>query len=143
MNCSSESGSERAALRSLEEDVKKLKFLNDTIHGFLDYGVVIIFALAASLLGLAGPSAALCYVLAVVHLLATILTDMPFGVKKLIPMQWHGHLELVVGLALVICPWVFPDLLASGQLFFTLMGAIIFFVWAASNYGDKKFAALA
>ena len=36
-----------------------------------------------------------------------------------------------------------PDLLASGQLFFTLMGAIIFFVWASSNYGDKRFAALA
>jgi hypothetical protein len=37
----------------------------------------------------------------------TILTDMPFGVKKLIPMQWHGYLELVVGLALVISPGYF------------------------------------
>jgi len=123
--------------------MKKPRFLNDTIHGALDYGVVIIFALAPSLLGIDGPSAALSYLLAVVHLFVTILSDMPFGVKKLIPMPWHGHLELVVGLALVICPWVFPELLASGQLFFTLMGAIIFFVWASSNYGDKKFAALA
>jgi hypothetical protein len=123
--------------------MKKLKFLNDTIHGILDYGVVIIFALAPSVIGIAGPSAALCYLLAVVHLLVTILSDMPFGVKKLIPMPWHGHLELVVSLALVICPWIFSDLLASGQLFFTLMGAVIFFVWASSNYGDKKFAALA
>ena len=57
-------------------------------------------------------------------------------------MAWHGHLELVVSLALVICPWVFSTLLESGQLYFTLMGAIIFFVWASSNYGDKKFAAL-
>jgi hypothetical protein len=123
--------------------MKKLKFLNDTIHGVLDYGVVVIFALAPSLLGLDGPSAVLSYLLAIVHLFVTILSDMPFGLKKLIPMQWHGHLELVVGLALVICPWVFPDLLASGQLFFTLMGAIIFFVWVTSNYGDKRFAALA
>jgi uncharacterized membrane protein YhaH (DUF805 family) len=123
--------------------MKKFKFLNDTIHGVLDYGVVVIFAVAPSLLGIAGPSAVLCYLLAAVHLLVTILSDMPFGVKKLIPMSWHGHLELVVGLALVIAPWVFSDLLASGQLFFTLMGAVIFFVWATSNYGDKKFAALA
>ena len=123
--------------------MKKLKFLNDAIHGVLDYGVVLIFAVAPSLLGIAGPSAALCYGLAAVHLLITILSDMPFGVKKLIPMQLHGHVELVVGLALVICPWVFPNLLASGQLFFTLVGALIFFVWASSNYGDKKFAALA
>jgi hypothetical protein len=123
--------------------MKKFRFLNDAIHGILDYGVVIIFALAPMLLGLVGPSASLCYLLAVVHLIVTVLSDMPFGVKKLIPMPWHGHLELVVGLALVICPWVFSDLLASGQLFFTLMGAIIFFVWASSNYGDKRFAALA
>jgi hypothetical protein len=123
--------------------MKKLKFVNDAIHGVLDYGVVAVFALAPSLLGITGPSAALCYLLALVHLLVTILSDMPFGVKKLIPMLWHGHLELVVGLALVIAPWVFSDLLASGQLFFTLMGAVIFFVWASSNYGDKRFAALA
>jgi len=123
--------------------MKKFKFLNDAVHGVLDYGVVIIFALAPSLLGITGPSATLSYVLAVVHLFVTILSDMPFGVRKLIPMLWHGHLELVVGLALVIAPWVLSDLLASGQLFFTLMGAVIFFVWATSNYGDKRFAALA
>lgn len=123
--------------------MRKFKFLSDAIHGVLDYGVVAIFALAPTLLGLEGPSAALSYLLAIVHLIVTLLSDMPLGVKKLIPMPWHGHLELVVSLALVICPWVFPDLLASGQLFFTLMGAIIFFVWASSNYGDKRFAALA
>ena len=122
--------------------MKKFKFLNDTIHGVLDYGVVVIFAVAPSLLSITGPSAVLCYLLATVHLLVTILSDMPFGLKKLIPMPWHGHLELVVGLALVIAPWVFSDLLASGQLFFTLMGAVIFFVWVTSNYGDKRFAAL-
>ncbi len=123
--------------------MKKLKFLDDAIHGVLDYGVVIIFALAPSLLGISDFSAVLCYVLAAVHLLVTILSDMPFGIKKLIPMLWHGHVELLVSLALVICPWIFTELMASGQLFFTLMGAIIFFVWASSNYGDKKFAALA
>ena len=122
--------------------MKKPRLLNDAIHAVLDYGVVVTFAVAPSLLGITGPSAVLCYGLAVVHLLLTLFSDMPFSAMKLIPMAWHGHLELVVSFALVICPWVFPDLLASGQLFFTLMGAIIFFVWATSNYGDKKFAAL-
>jgi hypothetical protein len=123
--------------------MKKPRFLNDAIHGVLDYGVVAIFALAPTLLGITGFSALLCYILAVVHLLVTVMSDMPFGVKKVIPMAWHGHIELVVSLTLVICPWVFSDLLASGQLFFTLIGAVVFFVWASSNYGDKKFAALA
>jgi len=33
----------------------KLKFLNDKMHGILDYGVVIIFALAPSLLASSAP----------------------------------------------------------------------------------------
>lgn len=123
--------------------MRKLKFLNDTLHGVLDYGVVVIFALAPMALGIDGPSALLCYALAVIHLALTLFTDMPLGLKKVIPIQWHGTIELLVGLALIIVPWVLSDLLRSGQLFFTLMGAIIFVVWVSSNYGDKKFAALA
>jgi uncharacterized membrane protein YhaH (DUF805 family) len=123
--------------------MQKLKFLNDRMHGILDYGVVVIFLLAPALLSITGPSALLCYGLAVIHLLLTLLTDMPLGWKKVIPLQLHGTLELLVGLALVIVPWILSDLLQSGQLFFTLMGAIIFVVWVSSNYGDKKFAALA
>ena len=122
--------------------MQKFKFLNDRIHGVLDYGVVAIFALAPIAIGIEGPSAVLCYVLAAVHLVLTLLTDMPLGMKKIIPIQLHGTIELLVGLALIIVPWVLSDLLRSGQLFFTLMGAIIFVVWVSSNYGDKKFAAL-
>src|SRR4051812_33937641 len=122
--------------------MRKLKFLNDTLHGMLDYAVVAIFALAPIALGIDGGSALLCYALAVIHLILTLLTDMPLGLMKVIPIRVHGTIELLVGLALIIVPWLFSDLLRSGQLFFTLMGAIIFVVWVSSNYGDKKFAVL-
>jgi len=123
--------------------MRKLKFLNDTIHGALDYSVVAMFAFAPLSLGINGPSAAICYALALIHLLMTVFTDMPLGLRKVVPLQLHGTVELLVGPALILAAWVFPDLLQSGQLFFTLMGGVIFFVWASSNYGDKKFAALA
>jgi hypothetical protein len=122
--------------------MRKLKFLNDTLHGVLDYAVVAIFALAPLALGIDGASALLCYALAVIHLILTLLTDMPLGLMKVIPIRVHGTIELLVGLALIIVPWLLSDLLRSGQLFFTLMGAIIFVVWVSSNYGDKKFAVL-
>jgi len=115
----------------------RLKFLNDRIHGILDYGVVLVLALAPTVLGIADASAMLCYVLAVVHLAMTVLTDMPLGIVKVIPMKVHAAIELVVGLALIVVGWIFSDLLRSGQLFFTVMGAAIFFVWVASNYGDR------
>jgi hypothetical protein len=105
------------------------------MHGVLDYGVVVIFALAPGLLGIAGLAALLCYALAVIHLLMTALTDMPLGIVKVLPIRLHGTIELIVGLALIVVAWTIPALV-SGQLFFTLMGAIIFFVWVSSNYGD-------
>ena len=117
--------------------MEKLKFLSDKVHGILDYAVVIIFALAPSLLGIEGTSALLCYALAAIHLVMTFLTDMPLGIVKVIPIKLHGAIELVVGLALIVVAWTISDL-ASGQLFFTLMGAIIFFVWVSSNYGGSK-----
>ena len=120
----------------------KLKFLNDRMHGILDYGVVIIFALAPTLLGIGGTAAWLCYALAAIHLAMTFFTDMPLGVVKIVPIKLHGTVELIVGLALIVAAWTISDL-QSGQLFFTLMGAIIFFVWVSSNYGDQKVPAAA
>ena len=117
--------------------MEKLKFLSDKVHGILDYGVVIIFALAPSLIGIVGTAAWLCYALAAIHLAMTIFTNMPLGVVKIIPIKLHGTIELIVGLALIVAAWTISDL-ESGQLFFTLMGAIIFFVWVSSNYGDAK-----
>jgi hypothetical protein len=114
----------------------RMKFITDKVHGVLDYGVVIIFALAPTLLGIDGISAWICYILAVVHLAMTILTDMPLGVLKAVPLKLHGLVELIVALALIAVAWTFSAL-HSGQLFFTLMGAVIFFVWVSSNYGDK------
>jgi len=117
--------------------MEKLKFLSDKMHGILDYGVVLIFALVPTLLGIGGTASWLCYALAGIHLVMTFFTDMPLGVVKLIPIKLHGTIELIVGLALIVVAWTIEDL-QSGQLFFTLMGAIIFFVWVSSNYGDPK-----
>jgi hypothetical protein len=115
--------------------MERFKFLSDKLHGILDYGVVIIFALAPSWLGIVDTAAWLCYALAAIHLVMTFFTDMPLGAVKIIPIKLHGTIELLVGLALIVAAWTVASLI-SGQLFFTLMGAIIFFVWVSSNYGD-------
>ena len=118
--------------------MKKPRFLSDRIHGILDYALVLQFATAPAGLGIGGASAVLCYALAATHLAMTALTDMPLGLVKLIPLRVHGAVELMLGLALIAAAWIFPDLLQSGQLFFTLTGAIVFFVWVSSKYGDAE-----
>ncbi|WP_459852713.1 hypothetical protein [Dongia sp. agr-C8] len=123
--------------------MEKRKIFCDKIHGVLDYGVVVIFATAPGQIGITGLSAALCYALAAAQLVMTLCSDMPLGLKKIIPMRIHGLVELTVSLALIAIGWILPSLFASGQLFFTLMGAIIFFVWVSSDYGDQQLPASA
>jgi len=81
-----------------------MRALSPTVHGILDYLVVIAFALAPSLLGLSGVPATISYVLAVVHLLLTLVTAFPLGAVKLVPFPVHGAIEFVVSMFSSRCP---------------------------------------
>jgi hypothetical protein len=55
---------------------------------------VAIFVLAPSILGLTGFAALVSYALAAIHLAMTLLTDMPLGAIKIIPMRLHALIEM-------------------------------------------------
>jgi len=105
------------------------------LHGYLDALTVILFALAPTLFNLSGFSATLAYLLAAVHLIMSLLTAMPQAPLRLIPFQWHGWVELVVAVILIIFPWVLGGLFApTAQIFYTVAGLLIFVVWLLTDY---------
>lgn len=106
-----------------------MKILTPGLHAYLDYVTVVIFALAPSLLGLTGIPAALSYALAVIHLLLTLVTAAPLNLTGLVPARIHGAIELAVGLALLVAPWLLSDIFAGpARLFFSVMGVVILIV---------------
>jgi len=111
-----------------------MKVISDTAHGILDYLTVAIFALAPSILGLTGLAALVSYALAAIHLVMTLLTNMPLGVLKIIPMRLHALVEMLVGPVLVVAALV-PTLLGDKREFFLVMGLVILAVWLLSSYG--------
>lgn len=118
-----------------------MRVLRPTIHGILDYAVVIAFALAPALLGLSGLPATVSYLLAGIHLLLTLVTAFPLGAVKLVPLPLHGVIELVVSIVLVALPWILrftQDTLARD--FYVGAGALIFLVWLITDYtaADQK-----
>ena len=115
-----------------------MKFISARAHGVLDYVTVIGFALAPGVLGFDGLPKWICYALAGIHLLLSLLTNYPLGAVKRIPFTLHGLIELVVSIALVVLPWVlrFADY-AAARYFFVAAGGTIFVVWALTLYGDK------
>jgi hypothetical protein len=112
-----------------------MKVISATTHGILDYLTVAIFVLAPSLLGLGSVATLLSYGLAVIHLAMTLLTDMPLGPVKLIPMTLHAFVEMLVGPVLVTSALLLPAIFDGGREFFLVMGFVIFAVWLSSDYG--------
>jgi hypothetical protein len=112
-----------------------MKVLSDPIHGILDYLTVAIFVLAPSLLSFGGVAALISYGLAGIHLAMTLLTDMPLGAVKLIPMNLHALVEMIVGPVLILAAWLLPTVLGDGREFFLVMGLVILAVWFLSSYG--------
>jgi hypothetical protein len=112
-----------------------MSFLPARTHGYLDYGTVVGFALAPALLGLEGLPKMICYGLAGVHLLLTLVTDFPLGSATLIPFKIHGLIELIVSIVLVVLPWVLGFAATpAARNFFIAAGVIIFLVWRLTNY---------
>ena len=110
-------------------------FINSTAHGVLDYLTVVIFAVGPTMAGFSGRQATICYLLAVVHLLLTLITRFPLGVWKTVPLPLHGSVELIVSLFLVALPWIAG--FSAGVLsrnFFVAMGLVVFLVWLISDY---------
>ena len=117
-----------------------MKVISDTAHGILDYLTVAIFALAPGILGLTGFAALVSYALAAIHLIMTLLTNMPLGVVKIIPMRLHALVEMLVGPVLVVAALVLPTLLGDKREFFLIMGLVILAVWFLSSYGRPAVA---
>ncbi len=116
-----------------------MKLISPKVHGYLDYVVVLVFLAAPALLHLSMLPAVISYSLAGIHLLLTLLTDFPLGVLKIVPLKWHGIIELVVGPVLVALPFILGfGSEPAAQYFYVVNGAVIFIVWSLTDYGNTK-----
>lgn len=117
-----------------------MRILSPEQHRVLDFVTVVIFAVAPFALGLAGLAAIVAYVLAVVHLALTLLTHFPAGAPRPVPLDAHGMIEGVVGVALIVLPFV-VGWVGAARIFYLVMGVVILAVWALSRYGSPAPAA--
>ena len=112
-----------------------MKVLSPTVHGVLDYVVVLLFAAAPTVFGFTGVPATLSYVLAGVHLTMTLFTRFPMGLVKVVPFPVHGMVEVAVVVGLVAAPWLFGfNDVPAARNFYLGAAALIGVVVALTNY---------
>ncbi len=116
-----------------------MKLISPYAHGVVDYLTVVLFLAAPFLFALSPVATAICYILAGVHLLMTILTGFDLGGVWLIPFALHGIVEFVVAALLIAGPWLIGEPFSGNDIgFFMVMGALIFVVWLLSDYGLRR-----
>ena len=111
-----------------------MKLISPKLHGIIDY-LVVAFLLASPLgFGFTGLLAIFTYILGVIHLALTLLTDFSCGVIKLIPLSFHGMIELIVGVVLIILAFTLFKDEATGKIFYAIFGAAVVLVWLLTDY---------
>ena len=116
-----------------------MRVLGAFSHGVIDYVMVILLAVGPSVAGFTGPQATMCYGLAVVHFLLTIITRFPLGITKTLPFWLHGTVEIVVAVLLIILPWLAHfSAGVHSRNFVGAIGVLIAVIWALTNYRAAK-----
>lgn len=113
------------------------KILTPTLHGYLDYVTVVLFLAAPSVLGLTGMAGIFAYVLAIIHLTMSLVTDFPLGAYKLMPFALHGWVERVVGPVLILVPFVF-GFTDTATSFYVVIGIVIIVVGLLTDYQQAE-----
>ena len=110
------------------------RILNPTLHGVVDYLSVILLAAAPSVLKLEHTGAQLCYILAGVHLLMSLVTAYPLGLIKKFSFSLHGVIECYVGMILFVVSLIwFRNI---DRIFFAAFGVVLFAVFVVTEYVD-------
>ena len=107
------------------------------MHGIIDYLVVIFLLASPTIFGFTGLLATFTYALGIVHLLLTILTDYNFGLIKVIPFTFHGTIEFIVGVALIVIAYTLFNDNAVGKLFYVIFGTVVLLTWLVTDYRGK------
>jgi hypothetical protein len=112
-----------------------MRVLGAVSHGVIDYLMVILLAVGPRIAGFDGRQATICYGLAAVHFLLTIITRFPLGVLKTLPFWLHGAVEIVVAVLLVILPWLAHfSAGVHSRNFFVAIGVLIALIFLLTDY---------
>jgi len=111
-----------------------MKIISTKVHAVIDYVLIVFLLLAPTLFDMSGLLAGFTYGLGIVHLGLTLCTAFSGGIFMFVPFSVHGLIEIIVGIALIICAYTIFRSSDFGKLFYTSLGTAILLVWLLTDY---------
>lgn len=115
-----------------------MKFIDSKLHGIIDYLFVVFLLSSPAIFNLTGFVASYVYILAGIAFLYSISTDYELGLFSVISFPLHGIIDLILGIIIVVSPWVFgfSDSEADRN-FFLVIGFVVLLVFTFSKFRNQ------
>ncbi len=112
-----------------------MKIISSKTHGILDYLTVVFLLASPAIFSMEAPLSTITYVLGIVHLCLTLLTNFEAGVIKVIPFRVHGLIEIVVAIGLAILAfWFYKHVNSLGFYYYMTLGIVILLVFILTDF---------
>jgi len=115
-----------------------MKIVNSKVHGVIDYAAVCLLWILPLTISRNEAVCLLSIILGCIHLVLTIFTKFPLGLKGIIPFKTHSHIELAVSIILVSTPVFIGSLIPIespvDRYYFGGFGLVVFGVWLVTDY---------
>ncbi len=116
-----------------------MKILNPKMHGIIDYIVVAFLWISPSIFNFPAHTSWFTYAIGGVHFLLSIFTNFNYGIIKIVPLNIHGHIELLVSIVLVPLAFYLGSIDGdNSKIFYLLFAAAVFVTWFISDYSIRK-----
>jgi hypothetical protein len=116
-----------------------MKFISPTIHGIIDYLMVLFLAASPTLFGFSGIASTVTYAIAIIHLLLCLVTRYPLGLIKVLPVELHAAIEVIAGIAFIVLAFtLFNDNAGGSKLFYIIFGTVILLTWLLTDYAGTS-----
>lgn len=113
----------------------KLRIINPTLHGVIDYSAAVGLISAPAILGLGSSSALAIWIsvaTGVAVIVASSMTDYKFGLFRTIPFAGHLTIDLTVATAFMAIPFVF-SFSGLDAYYYWINAAVVYLVVSLSE----------
>lgn len=115
-----------------------MRLMGAVSHAIVDYVLVILLFIGPSVAGFAGRQATWSYFFGAMLLALALVTRYPLGLIRSVRFPLHGALEFVLGILMLILPWLAN--FSRGVLsrnFYILMALLILIICAITDFRGR------
>jgi hypothetical protein len=115
-----------------------MKLISPKLHGIIDYILIIFLYASPTFFAMQKDVATYVYLLATAQLILTIITDYSFGMFRMVPLNIHRLIELVISLGMIVAAFTLFQYDERTKPYFAGLGIFWLIVVIFTDYSKRR-----